>query len=131
MTDLLNVAVLTCGALFMFKGFIDLADLTAYLLFIGYFLQPIRRLISFTQQYQQGMAGFRRFVELMEVAPSVTDKPGAKDLPSVQGSIELRNVSFQYDKDSEVLHDVSLSIPAGSTVAFVGPSGEARPPSVI
>ncbi len=123
LTDLLNVAVLTCGALFMFKGFIDLADLTAYLLFIGYFLQPIRRLISFTQQYQQGMAGFRRFVELMEVAPSVTDKPGAKDLPSVQGSIELRNVSFQYDKDSEVLHDVSLSIPAGSTVAFVGPSG--------
>ena len=123
LTDLLNVAVLTCGALFMFKGFIDLADLTAYLLFIGYFLQPIRRLISFTQQYQQGMAGFRRYVELMEVAPSVTDKPGAKDLPSVQGSIELRNVSFQYDKDSEVLHDVSLSIPAGSTVAFVGPSG--------
>ena len=123
LTDLLNVAVLTSGALFMFKGFIDLADLTAYLLFIGYFLQPIRRLISFTQQYQQGMAGFRRFVELMEVAPSVTDKPRAKDLPSVQGSIELRNVSFQYDKDSEVLHDVSLSIPAGSTVAFVGPSG--------
>src|SRR5690554_3538003 len=123
LTDLLNVAVLTCGALFMFKGFIDLADLTAYLLFIGYFLQPIRRLISFTQQYQQGMAGFRRFVELMEVAPSVTDKPGAKDLPSVQGSIELRNVSFHYDEDSEVLHNVSLTIPAGSTVAFVGPSG--------
>lgn len=69
MTDLLNLAVLTCGALFMFRGYIDLADLTAYLLFIGYFLQPIRRLISFTQQYQQGMAGFRRFVEIMEVQP--------------------------------------------------------------
>ncbi|NLM41853.1 MAG: ABC transporter ATP-binding protein [Firmicutes bacterium] len=123
LTDILNVAVLTCGALFMFRGYIDLADLTAYLLFIGYFLQPIRRLISFTQQYQMGMAGFRRFVELMEVQPSVTDRPDARDLPPVKGEIELRGVSFHYAEDSEVLHDVNLTIPAGSTVAFVGPSG--------
>ena len=123
LTDLLNVAVLTCGALFMFSGRIDLADLTAYLMFIGYFLQPIRRLISFTQQYQQGMAGFRRFAELMDVQPSVTDLPGAVDLPPVRGDIELQNVSFQYNSDAEVLHNVSLKIPAGSTTAFVGPSG--------
>lgn len=123
LTDLLNVAVLTCGALFMFRGHLDLADLTAYLMFIGYFLQPIRRLISFTQQYQQGMAGFGRFVELMEVSPSVTDRPGAKELPSVKGEIELRGVSFHYNEDAEVLQNVSLTIPAGSTVAFVGPSG--------
>lgn len=123
MTDLLNVAVLTCGALFMFKGHIDLADLTAYLMFIGYFLQPIRRLISFTQQYQQGMTGFNRFVELMEVSPSVTDKPGAKDLPPVRGTIELRDVSFKYNDQAEVLQNVSLTIPAGKTTAFVGPSG--------
>lgn len=123
LTDLLNVAVLTCGALFMFRGHIDLADLTAYLMFIGYFLQPIRRLISFTQQYQQGMAGFRRFAELMEVQPSVSDRPGAVDLPPVKGDIELRDVSFHYAEDSEVLHNVNLTLPAGSTVAFVGPSG--------
>lgn len=123
LTDLLNVAVLTCGALFMFAGQIDLADLTAYLMFIGYFLQPIRRLISFTQQYQQGMTGFNRFVELMDVSPSVTDKPGALDLPPVKGNIELKNVSFRYNKQAEVLQDVNLSIPAGSTTAFVGPSG--------
>ncbi len=123
LTDLLNVAVLCTGSLFMFRGHIDLADLTAYLLFIGYFLQPIRRLISFTQQYQQGMTGFSRFVELMDVAPGVTDRPNANELSPVHGDIELKNVSFQYNKHTEVLQKVSLSIPAGSTTAFVGPSG--------
>lgn len=122
-TDLLNVTVLVTGSLFMYFGHIDLADLTAYLLFVGFFLQPIRRLISFTQQYQQGMSGFSRFVELMEVQPSVTDKPGAYDLPPVKGNIELKNVSFQYTEHAEVLQQVSLEIPAGSTTAFVGPSG--------
>ena len=122
-TDLLNVAVLCAGSLFMFRGHIDLADLTAYLLFIGYFLQPIRRLISFTQQYQQGMTGFNRFVELMEVSPGVTDKPDALELPPVHGAIELNNVNFQYTQHAEVLQNVSLQIPAGSTTAFVGPSG--------
>lgn len=122
-TDLLNVAVLITGSVFMFHGHIDLADLTAYLLFVGFFLQPIRRLIAFTQQYQQGMTGFNRFVELMKVSPLVTDKPDAHDLPAVKGNIELRNVSFKYTEQTEVLRDVSLSIPAGSTTAFVGPSG--------
>jgi ATP-binding cassette subfamily B protein len=86
-------------------------------------LQPIRRLISFTQQYQQGMTGFSRFVELMDVEPGVTDKEGASELPAVHGSIKLKNVSFQYNKHAEVLNKVSLQIPAGSTTAFVGPSG--------
>ncbi|NLL43262.1 MAG: ABC transporter ATP-binding protein [Firmicutes bacterium] len=122
-TDLLNVTVLVAGSLFMYFGHINLADLTAYLLFVGFFLQPIRRLISFTQQYQQGMSGFSRFVELMEVSPSVTDKPDAYELPPVKGNIELRNVSFQYTQHAEVLQEVSLEIPAGSTTAFVGPSG--------
>ncbi|HKM43145.1 MAG TPA: ABC transporter ATP-binding protein [Limnochordia bacterium] len=123
LTDILNVAVLCAGSLFMFSGHIDLADLTTYLLFIGYFLQPIRRLISFTQQYQQGMTGFDRFVELMDVSPGVTDKPDANELPPVHGDIELKNVSFQYNEYAEVLRQVSLRIPAGSTTAFVGPSG--------
>ncbi len=123
LTNVLNVAVLAFGSWFMYRGHIDLADLTAYLMFIGFFLQPIRRLISFTQQYQQGMTGFNRFVELMEVSPSVTDRPGAVALPPVRGEIELKNVSFQYNEEAEVLGDVSLRIPAGSTTAFVGPSG--------
>lgn len=123
LTDLLNVSVLVAGAIFMFGGHIDLADLTAYLMFIGYFLQPIRRLIAFTQQYQQGMTGFNRFVELMDATPAVTDREEAIHLPKVRGDIEIRNVSFQYNDHAEVLQNVSLKIPAGSTTAFVGPSG--------
>ncbi len=123
LTNVLNVAVLAAGAWFMYQGHIDLADLTAFLMFIGYFLQPIRRLISFTQQYQQGMTGFARFVELMEVKPSITDAPDAVELGEVQGNIELRQVSFSYNSASEVLNDINLTIPAGSTTAFVGPSG--------
>lgn len=123
LTNLLNVAVLSAGSWFMFRGLIDLADLTAYLMFIGYFLQPIRRLIAFTQQYQQGMTGFNRFVELMQEKPLVKDRAGALELKAVQGKIELKNVSFQYNADSEVLREISLEIPPGSTAAFVGPSG--------
>lgn len=122
-TNLLNVMVLGAGAWFMHIGRIDLADLTAYLMFINYFLQPIRRLISFTQQYQQGMTGFARFVELMEVKPSIADRLGAIAPEQFAGNIELENVSFRYDTSEEVLEDISLSVPAGTTVAFVGPSG--------
>ncbi|HOB09367.1 MAG: ABC transporter ATP-binding protein [Limnochordia bacterium] len=122
-TNLLNVMVLGAGAWFMHEGRIDLADLTAYLMFINYFLQPIRRLISFTQQYQQGMTGFARFVELMEVKPSITDRPGAVAPTKLRGDIVLEDVSFRYDTSEEVLEGISLSIPAGTTAAFVGPSG--------
>jgi len=123
-TNILNVAVLGAGAWFMAAGQIDLADLTAYLMFISFFLQPIRRLISFTQQFEQGMSGFKRFVELMEVKPTIVDAPHAVELKDVRGEIELRNVSFHYsDSNAEVLNNISLKIQAGSTVAFVGPSG--------
>jgi ATP-binding cassette subfamily B protein len=123
LTNILNVAVLGAGAWFMHIGQIDLADLTAYLMFISFFLQPIRRLISFTQQFEQGMSGFKRFVELMEAKPSITEAPDAVELQDVRGEIELVNVSFHYSDSNEVLNDISLKIPAGSTTAFVGPSG--------
>lgn len=123
LTNLLNVIVLGAGAWFMHIGQIDLADLTAYLMFINYFLQPIRRFINFTQQYQQGMSGFKRFAELMAEEPVIVDSPHAVAPKSFQGRIELDNVSFRYDGNEEVLEDISLTIPAGQTVAFVGPSG--------
>ena len=85
LTNILNVAVLGAGAWFMHIGQIDLADLTAYLMFISFFLQPIRRLISFTQQFEQGMSGFKRFVELMEAKPSITEAPDAVELQDVRG----------------------------------------------
>ena len=107
LTNILNVAVLGAGAWFMHIGQIDLADLTAYLMFISFFLQPIRRLISFTQQFEQGMSGFKRFVELMEAKPSITEAPDAVELQDVRGEIELVNVSFHYSDSNEVLNDIS------------------------
>ena len=123
LTNLLNVAVLGAGGLYMYHGLIDMADLTAYLMFISFFLQPIRRLTAFTQQYQQGMSGFNRFLELMDIEPEIVDRPDAAPLDDVEGRIELRNVSFEYQERSPVLYDVNLEIAPGKTVALVGPSG--------
>lgn len=123
LTNVLNVIVLTAGSFFMFYGHIDLPDLTAYLMFVNFFLQPIRRLINFTQQFEQGMSGFNRFVELMKIKPEIVDKEDAIDLENVAGDIKFENVSFNYDSSDEILEDISLHIPAGKTVAFVGASG--------
>lgn len=123
LTNLLNVAVLGFGGLYTYHGVIDMADLTAYLMFISFFLQPIRRLTAFTQQYQQGMSGFNRFVELMDTKAEIVDSPNATKLGSVKGHIELRDVSFEYHEKSPVLYDVNLDIKPGKTIALVGPSG--------
>ena len=123
LTNLLNVAVLGAGGFYMYYGVIDMADLTAYLMFISFFLQPIRRLTAFTQQYQQGMSGFNRFVELMEIKPEIVDAADAMELKDVRGHIELRDVSFEYLERSPVLYDVTLDIEPGKTIALVGPSG--------
>lgn len=123
LTNMLNVAVLGVGGVYTYHGMIDLADLTAYLMFINFFLQPIRRLTSFTQQYQQGMSGFARFAELMDTKPQIVDAPNALELKDVKGRIELRNVSFEYHEQAPVLHGVNLTIEPGKTVALVGPSG--------
>lgn len=123
LTNLLNVAVLGAGGLYVYYGRIDMADLTAYLMFISYFLQPIRRLTAFTQQYQQGMSGFNRFLELMDIEPEIVDSPDAVCLENVEGRIEFNNVSFEYQERSPVLYDVDLEIAPGKTVALVGPSG--------
>lgn len=123
LTNLLNMAVLGVGGLYTYHGLIDYADLTAYLMFINFFLQPIRRLTAFTQQYQRGMSGFSRFVELMDVQPEVLDKPDAVELNLKEGRIEFRNVSFEYNEKSPVLHNINLEIAPGKTLALVGPSG--------
>jgi ATP-binding cassette subfamily B protein len=122
-TSALNVVVLGLGGLFIVRGMMDLADLIAFTLFVNAFLQPIRKLVSFFEQYTTGMAGFERFVELMRVSPEIVDRRGARELPRVKGDIELRGVSFSYAKEVPVLKDVDLRIEAGRTLALVGPSG--------
>ncbi|NLD87204.1 MAG: ABC transporter ATP-binding protein [Clostridiales bacterium] len=120
--DSMHVVVLVAGGLFCYHGHINFGDLAAYLLYINSFLSPIRRLIGFIEQYQNGMSGFNRFADLMDTAAE-EDSPGARDLDNVEGEIEFKNVTFSYDKDSSVLKDISVHVEPGKTVALVGPSG--------
>lgn len=124
LTDQLNLVVISLGGYFVYIGAINYGDLVAYLLYTSFFTRPIRRLIQFTQQFQQGMAGFERFYEILNLEPEIKETEGAKDLKDVKGNIRFANVSFRYEKDHElVLEDFSIEFPEGKTVALVGPSG--------
>jgi ATP-binding cassette subfamily B protein len=123
MTQILNVVVITLGGFLIMKGRMTLAELVACNLFVNAFLQPIRRLQNFVEQFTTGMAGFSRFVEIMRIKPDITDKPNALVLDKVRGDIAYRDVSFAYNHDVTVLRNINLTIPQGGTVALVGPSG--------
>ncbi len=120
--DFLNIVVLSAGAIFFFKGWINFGDFAAFLLYIGNFLNPIRKLINFVEQYQSGKSGFQRFTEIMDKEVE-SDDPGAQDIYHVEGDISFDDVTFAYDNNKEVLKNISFDIKAGNTVAFVGPSG--------
>lgn len=120
--DLLNILVLSAGGIFFFKGYINFGDFAAFILYIGNFLNPIRKLINFVEQYQSGISGFRRYVEVMDKEVE-TDEPTAKDIETVKGDIKFDDVTFSYDNHKAVLKDITFNIEAGKTVAFVGPSG--------
>ncbi len=121
-TDLLNLIVLVAGGIFTYFGQIDVGDFAAFLLFVNAFMNPVRRLISFIEQFQNGMTGFKRFCEIMDT-PVEEDAPDAIDIGKAEGEIVFDHVSFSYDEKQSVLQDVSLTIPVGRTVALVGPSG--------
>ncbi len=120
--DMLGLVSLIAAGYFTFKGKITLGDFTAYLLYVNMFVQPIRRLINFMEQYQNGMTGFERFIEIME---QETEKEAINpiELDNVKGKIDIENISFTYEDENEVFKDLSLSIEAGKTIALVGPSG--------
>ncbi|MGL5694678.1 MAG: ABC transporter ATP-binding protein, partial [Peptostreptococcaceae bacterium] len=121
--DILELVALSAGGYFTYLGKINLGDFVAYLLYVKMFIEPIKKLINFTEQYQSGMTGFERF---MEVINEETQKEAKNpvELKDVQGNIEIENVSFMYEEEEkEVLNNLNLSIKAGKTVALVGPSG--------
>ena len=120
---LLYLTVLVSGGFFVANGSLRLADLAVYALYINIFMNPIDVLINFTEMFQKGYSGFRRFVEVVDTKPEILDAPDAKDIGTVSGNIEFRDVSFHYDESGEVLEHIDIEIAAGKTVALVGPSG--------
>jgi len=124
MTTLVTVAVLTSGVGMMLSGSVALTDLITFLLYINNFTDPVKKLVSFTEQFQNGYSGFERFLEILAIAPDIADKPDAVSLEDVEGDIEFKNVSFHYEDTSEqVLSAINLEVKAGEYVALVGPSG--------
>lgn len=126
LTSFLDVIALGLGGFLVFQKIISIGDLVAYLLYISFFLQPIRRLTNFTEQLQEGISGFERLVEIMSIKPSIIDKENAVELGNVTGKIEFKNVSFSYKKEEVVLSGINLTIEAGKTLALVGPSGAGK-----
>lgn len=124
LTDLLNLVVISFGGYFVYQGWINLGDLVAYILFANFMLKPVRRLMEFIQQFQQGMAGYERFAEIMAVDPEIEDKTDAIQLTGLEGTITFKNVNFRYSQEDDyVLNDFDLTIQKGETVALVGSSG--------
>lgn len=125
MTDFLNLVVLISGGLFVYFDLIELGDFAAFILFVNIFMNPIRKLISFVEQYQNGMAGFARFTEIMD-EQAEKEAENAREVGVLKGEIEFERVSFAYDAHKAVLNNVTLSIPEGRRVALVGPSGAGK-----
>ena len=123
-TQLMVLAVVVFGGIWILKGSIGLADLIVFLLYISNFTDPILRFGEIVQQYQQGFSGFDRFMEILEIEPEIQDTPDAVEIKNVKGHVEFRNVSFRYrDDHSHVLKNISLQVHAGDYVAIVGSSG--------
>ncbi|MGM9627486.1 MAG: ABC transporter ATP-binding protein [Faecousia sp.] len=119
----LNVLVIGVGGYYIMKDQMDYRDLVTFTLYISSFVTPMRKLSSFSELFANGFAGLNRFVAVMRMEPTIQDKENAAELKNVKGSIEVEHVSFAYDGDLAVLHDVSLEVQPGETVAIVGPSG--------
>ena len=119
----MNVVVIAVGGYMILKGRLDYRDLITFSLYIATFVSPMRKLSTFSELFANGFAGLNRFMEIMRREPTIRDCPEAKELGDVRGEIRVDHVSFAYDGDLAVLHDVSLEVQPGETIAIVGPSG--------
>ena len=119
----LNVIVVGVGGYYVMQGEMDYRDLITFNLYIASFVAPMRKLSNFSEMFANGFAGLNRFVAVMRTEPTIQDKPDAKQLRNVQGKITVEHVSFAYEGDLDVLHEVTMEVQPGETIAIVGPSG--------
>jgi len=123
----INMFVVIAGALFIQRGWFGLSELLMFLLYINTLIEPVRKLINFTEQFQNGATGFERFLEILSVEPDITDHENAKKLQSVKGDVAFDNVTFRYsDTTGYVLNHINIEAKAGDYVALVGPSGAGK-----
>lgn len=123
-TTFINIAVIIFGALFITKKIIGVTDLITFLLYINNFTEPVRKLINFTEQFQNGASGYDRFLEIVEVVPDIADTKDAVSVGQLKGDISFNNVSFRYEESTEdVLSNIKLDVKAGEYMALVGSSG--------
>ena len=126
-TSMITVAAAIFGSIFISKDVIVTADLVAFLLYINNLIEPVKKFINFTEQFQEGITGFERFMEVLEIEPDIVDSKNAIDLKDVKGAIEYCNVGFKYNKTNDyVLKDINLKINPGEYVALVGTSGAGK-----
>lgn len=121
-TDVFNVIVLIAGGLFLYSGRINFGDYSTFIVSINLFISPIMILIGFVEQYQNGVTGFERFLEIMDEKPE-TDRENAGELKDIKGDISFEDVTFSYNDSKEIIHNLSMDIKVGQKVAMVGPSG--------
>ena len=122
-TGAMQVLVIGAGGVLIMLGRMDYIDLVTFTLYVSAFLSPLRKLVMFMEQYTQGSAGFERFLEIMRTEPEIKDAKDAEELKNVRGDILFDNVSFSYSDGTEVLKNVTLKVPSGTSLAVVGPSG--------
>jgi ATP-binding cassette subfamily B protein len=123
---LVQVFVMLAGSWFIVRGHLSIGDFVAFLLLVGVFYRPLEKINAVIETYPKGLAGFRSYLELLETAPDIADRPDAVAVRRLQGDVAFDHVTFGYAADRPVLRDVSLNIPAGTTVALVGPSGAGK-----
>lgn len=123
LSTLITIAVAGSGSALLVCGYVEMTDLLVFLIYIGNFVDPIRKLVALTEQFQNGSSGFERFREMMEIEPDIKEAPDAREMGAVKGSISFSGVSFHYDTGAEIFSELNLEVPAGQFVALVGSSG--------
>lgn len=126
-TTLITIIVVVAGGIFLTQGSLKVSDFVAFIMYISTFTEPVKKLINFTEQFQNGISGYERFIEMLAVEPDITDRKDAKDVGTLQGEITFNNVGFAYNQTGDkVLEHLNLSIKEGEYVALVGSSGAGK-----